>query len=120
MISRTVGQTATATQVITNRVMLEKVEVAQSSAVAPRLFLQIFNVKVPTVGVTTPEMVLPIPAGRTLGCAQNRRHYDMTGDLGGCDFSTGLSYAVTTTPGGSTNPTAGDEPLVKIKYELVG
>jgi hypothetical protein len=93
--------------------------VEQRAAAAPRLFLQLFNTNAPTVGTTVPEIVIPVPAGSgTVDEAVVKVVFK--GSQGSLVLNTGLAYAVTTTPTGSTGPTGGQEPVVIVDYEPLG
>lgn len=119
MRSRTDAANATAVQVRTGRTHIKNVRVEQRKITAPRLFLQIFNVLNPTVGTTAPEMVIPIPAGQA-NMDLAVLDVPLAAKRGGLELGTGFAYAVTTTHDGSTNPTAGDEPVVIVDYEPLG
>ncbi len=115
--SRVAAQNATATVVRNGACTVERIRARQYAGAAPRLYLQLFNTNAPTVGTTAPEMVIPVPAGDTKKEATQR---DVRISGNGKNFSTGLSYAVTTVHDGAVAPTAGQEPEVIIDWEPVG
>jgi hypothetical protein len=100
------------------RALIASIKITQFVFDAPALFLQVFNTNAPTVGTTAPVMVLPVPAGTTQW--PEWRKFVFAGKLGGLQFATGLSLAVTTTHDGSTGPDAGDDPQVIVDWEAVG
>ena len=119
MLSRTVNCDATLVQVNNGAVRIKSLKVEQYSGNAPALYLQVFNSYTPTVGVTAPDMVVRIG---TKPAAQDKTQVKVVlpscgGSQNGARFGTGLSYAVTTTPTGSTSPNAGDKPTVEVNYE---
>ena len=116
MLSRTAAANATATEVRTGAVLIRNARIRQFTAAAPVLYLQIFNVEVPTVGTTAPVEVIRIPAKVTDQQATVTKR-TMYSSLGGLYLDTGFAYAVTTTHDGNTAPDAGDEPEVEINYE---
>ena len=119
MRSETAAQNATATAVRSGASLVRSVKVEQRATAAGALSLQIFNTNSPTVGTTAPIMVVPVPAGNST-LEASVLDISLHGPLGGLYCSTGLSYACTTTPSGSTNPTAGQEPTVRVDYNQVG
>lgn len=119
MQSRTNAQNATATVVRTGATLIKGIRIEQHSNAAPALCLQIFNTASPTVGTTAPLVVMHVPAGSTKP-DYTRLAAQFQGQFGGLHLGTGLSYAVTTTPGGLTAPTAGDEPVIIIDYSAIG
>jgi hypothetical protein len=114
--SRTPAANATPVNLGTGSWRLTAVRVRQNLATAAELFLQIFNKNAPTVGTDTPRLVLSVPAGDATVNPRVQK-YPMSGNKGGLHFGTALSYAVTTTPGGLTNPVAGQEPDVELWFE---
>jgi hypothetical protein len=119
MESRTNTANATAVAVRNGKCFLKSIKVEQRAAAAAVLFLQIFNVFAPTVGTTTPVLVIPIPAGSANVDVQTLK-LEFQGKYGGLYLDTAFAYAVTTTYNGSTNPTAGQEPAVIAHYENLG
>jgi hypothetical protein len=68
-------------------------------------YLQLFDLAAAdvTVGTTVPDLIFLVPAGNgTLAGA-----VDKDFPLGGVNFLTGISYAATTTPTGTTAPSTG-------------
>ncbi len=119
MQQRTQAQDATATVVRSGATLLKGVRVRQNTNDAPVLYVQIFNHASPNVGTTAPVHVLQVPAGSTkVECATLDARFES--QFGGAYLATALSYAVTTTHDGSTNPDSGDEPVVIVDYEAVG
>jgi hypothetical protein len=116
--SRTAAANATAVGARTGRSKLKTVQVRQRTFDAPKLFLQMWNLAVGdvTVGTTAPAMVFEVPAGR-VDLQMVQAKYILAGTLGGLDMAVGITYAVTTTHDGNTNPDAGDEPEVIVHYE---
>lgn len=114
-ISRTPNADATAVAVRNGRTRIKSVTMYQRSASAPALYLQIFDTNSPTVGTTAPAMVLQIHAGQSE--KQGRQKVIVSSERGGHRLATGLSYAVTTTPTGSTNPATADRPLIDVAWE---
>lgn len=115
MVSRTAAANATAVALGASTFCLTCIKVRRFVG-SSELYLQIFNNNAPTVGITVPNMVLPIPALQS-GMQAMIQRYPMSGNRGGFRLGTGLAYAVTTTPTGSTNPTSGEEPEVELYYE---
>ena len=75
-----------------------------SQANAADAFLQLFDAATGdvTVGTTSPKLSYFIPAGDGTLRGSTEKNYPE-----GIKFSTAITYAVTTTPAGSTDPTAG-------------
>ena len=119
MRSDTPVTNATAVVVRNGRTIVKNISIEQRNSAAPVLYLQVFNTNAPTVGTTAPIIVMQSPAGNA-NLDVNQISSDFQGPLGGFDFSTGLSYAATTTFNGSTNPTAGQEPRVTMDYNQIG
>jgi len=119
MESRTNTANATPVAVRNGKCFIKSIKVEQRAAAAAVLFLQIFNNFSPTVGTTTPRMVIPIPAGDA-NLDVSLAKIEFQGKYGGLYLDTAFAYAVTTTYNGSTNPTAGQEPAVIAHYENLG
>jgi len=119
MISRTAAANATAVVVRNGATLIKNIKVEQRASAAAALFLQIFNTNAPTVGITAPVEVHRVTAGDA-SLILTFSKVEFQGMQGGFKLDTGFSYAVTTTPTGSTNPTAGQEPVVEIHYEQLG
>lgn len=117
--SRTNAAGASAVSVRAGATRLRGVRVEQRAPAAPALFLQVFNTNSPTVGTTAPVLVVPVPAGSGQLSTPTLRAI-FKGTQGALFLSTGLAYAVTTTPTGSTGPTGGQEPTVIVDYEPLG
>lgn len=115
MVSRTAAANATAVALGAGPFVLTSVKVRRYVGAAA-LFLQIFDNNAPTVGTTAPYLVLPIPLFVS-GMPEVNQKYPFAGNRGGVRMRSGLSYAVTTTPGGLTDPIAGEEPTVEMYYE---
>lgn len=115
-VNRQTAQGSTVTQIYNGACRIKKIEVRAGAAAAPELFLQVFNNYNPTVGTTQPNVPLRVVPGDS---AINNpwQKYIFAGSYGGMYFGTGLAIAVTTTPTGSTGPTAGQEPEVIVTYE---
>lgn len=125
--SRTANQGAAATNVSSGSAKseLSSVVIETPDGMTNKVFLQIFDNSSPTVGTTVPDIVVPIPAppvdtilGQNI---KGKKKYKvvLAGPKGGLDFSSGLSYAVTTTGNGNTDPAAGDKPTVLVFYQPV-
>jgi len=119
MRSDTPAANATAVLVRTGRTVVKNISVEQRAPTAPVLYMQIYNNAAPTVGTTVPNDVIEIPAGNA-NLDVSQLGVDYVGPWGGKNYGTALAFAVTTTNGGSTNPTAGQEPRVTIDYNAIG
>lgn len=118
MISRTANANATAIAIRNGTTRLQKVQAYIRAASSARLYIQLFNSNSPTIGTTTPDLILMIPPGRV--GKQKKVSFIFASEEGGCYLSSGLSAAVTTTPTGSTNPESADRPELVIKYDNAG
>lgn len=125
--SRTTTQGAAATNVSSGSAKCEvsSLVVVQPQGQSNTVYLQVFNNSAPTVGTTAADLVIPLfapPVDTMLG--QNikggqKTKAALSGPKGGLQFGSGLSYAVTTTPNGNTDPAAGDKPEVNVYYQPV-
>lgn len=101
-------ETADETKAAVNTGRTRLVSVHVNNLDAAVMYLQLFDAAAAsvTVGTTTPDLVIPMAASGT--------HHVVWGDDGPV-FWTACTYAVTTTPSGSTGPTA--EAVLSICYE---
>lgn len=113
-VSTTANANATRVQVRNAATRIKKIEVYVRSASSARLYLQGFNTYTPTIGTTTADLVLMIPPGRAT--KQKKMAVVFASEEGGLYFSSAFAFAVTTTPGGSTNPATADQPQVKVHW----
>lgn len=87
-----------ATTVRSDQTHLMGIEISNLNA--QDLFIQLFNASSPTVGTSTPVQSYLIPQGNGINA---HGALDMVFE-NGIRFTTAMSYAITTTPSGSTGP----------------
>lgn len=113
-VSTTANANATRVQVRNGATRVKKIEIYVRAASSTRLYLQGFNTYTPTIGTTTPDLVLMIPPGRAV--KQKKQAVIFASEEGGLYFNTAFAFAVTTTATGSTDPASADQPEVRVHW----
>ncbi len=85
---------------------LYNLQITNTANLATKVYLKLYNSANPTIGTTTPDMVIPCPGGSTVRMAI----------IEGVAFSTAISTACVTNGGGTAGTTAptSDVPCVLV------
>jgi hypothetical protein len=111
---------AAQSNVITNigagRFRLRSVYIRNENQTSPAMYLQIFNKANGIPGTDLPDEVVYLPAV-TSPFAPKTKRVKWNGSAGYNDFTTGLSFAVCTSPTNGTDVGATKRPFVRMDYD---
>jgi hypothetical protein len=114
MIKVVAAQSNVITNIGAGRFRLRSVFIWVPVKNAGLMYLQIFNKNAGVVGTDAPDHVIPIP--NVVNSAYSKR-LKFSGGAGSNDYTTGLSFAVTTTSVGAVDIGAANRPKILIDYD---
>lgn len=116
MVKDVSAQSNAITNIGAGRFRLRSVYIRNENQTSPAMYLQIFNKANGVPGADTPDEVVYLPAV-TSPFAPKTKRVKWSGSGGYNDFTTGLSFAICTSPINGTDVGATKRPFVRLDYD---